>query len=589
MNASLVFSDPEIDLGFTFANLRLEPDGTLFQGDDSIHLAPKELAALRVLLANPGRIVTPAQLKEALWPDVHVTADSVPRCISSLRSRLGDAVQIRTIYKRGYRFDSPVHRHASAPQNTLPRLVVVPFEVGMCVPEHLGSAIAEEAGLHLIELQPAVLRVLARDSIFTLAARGFTAGEIGHKMNADLVLSGCLQSSTMYLRLRVEMTRVSDGLQLWAEDVLAPRHRPAILERRLLLRLASRLGGQLPVDPSASAAEVVNDDARAAAYETFLAGREESRSPDQHRLQNAAALLSKAADQDPDLLAARRQIVTLSVNQCLYGYEAPASAAEQIRRIAEAIPEKGQAAEAILPALGWTLFHIEHKLAFALRMLNNRTLTRRGSPCAFLHAMLALSRWQFEEAHILLSAALRDNPYSPSLHALSAWSHHLAGNGPESLDQAEQGLALFPGDERAELTAALILAFNGNPSRAVELAHQVAQRRPSLDVALAIEAYALARSRRVRDAKTILERLQWLGRERYVMTSFTAATYAELGEIDGAIAELEAAETARCPWFFQTLADPRLQRLHEDPRFERMRRLLQPLEDSVETQAACMA
>src|SRR5689334_6864395 len=100
----------QADSGFTFGNLRLEPDGTLLRGEESIHLAPKELAALRVLLTHPGHIVTPAQLKQSLWPDVHVTADSVPRCISSLRARLGSEANIRTIYKRGYRFESAVHR-----------------------------------------------------------------------------------------------------------------------------------------------------------------------------------------------------------------------------------------------------------------------------------------------------------------------------------------------------------------------------------------------------------------------------------------------------------------------------------------------
>jgi DNA-binding winged helix-turn-helix (wHTH) protein len=46
------------------------------------------LAALRFLLAHPGQIVTPVQLREAIWVDVHVTADSVPKCVSSLRARL---------------------------------------------------------------------------------------------------------------------------------------------------------------------------------------------------------------------------------------------------------------------------------------------------------------------------------------------------------------------------------------------------------------------------------------------------------------------------------------------------------------------
>src|SRR5207237_4639104 len=73
---------------FSFGKLRLDSSGTLTRGDELIHLPPKELAALRLLLAHAGQIVTHQQLKQALWGDVHVTDDSVPKCVSSLRELL---------------------------------------------------------------------------------------------------------------------------------------------------------------------------------------------------------------------------------------------------------------------------------------------------------------------------------------------------------------------------------------------------------------------------------------------------------------------------------------------------------------------
>jgi len=78
----------DADPGFSFGGFRLEPDGTLLHGEAVVHLPPKELAALRLLLAHAGQIVSPLQLRQALWGDVHVTADSVPKCLSSLRARL---------------------------------------------------------------------------------------------------------------------------------------------------------------------------------------------------------------------------------------------------------------------------------------------------------------------------------------------------------------------------------------------------------------------------------------------------------------------------------------------------------------------
>lgn len=90
--------------------LRLTPDGTLRKRKASIHLPPKEHAALCLLLDNAGEIVSQTQMKHAVWPDVHVGPESIPRSISSLRARLGPDVNIQTLYKRGYRVDGEVRR-----------------------------------------------------------------------------------------------------------------------------------------------------------------------------------------------------------------------------------------------------------------------------------------------------------------------------------------------------------------------------------------------------------------------------------------------------------------------------------------------
>ena len=139
----------------------------LLRGEAPVHLPPKELAALRLLLANTGHIVTPLQLRQALWGDVHVTADSVPRCVSSLRARLEPDECIQTVYKRGYRFTAAVVRRGAGPQGALPRLAILPFSAGFGVPDYLGPVIAEETIARLGAVRPAQVSVLARDSVFT--------------------------------------------------------------------------------------------------------------------------------------------------------------------------------------------------------------------------------------------------------------------------------------------------------------------------------------------------------------------------------------------------------------------------------------
>ena len=235
------------DTSCTFAGFRLEADGTLWRGEDVIHLPPKELAALRLLLAHAGQVVSPLQLKHTLWGDVHVTGDSVPKCLSSLRSRLEPEACIQTVYKRGYRFTAEVIRLNPVPIEALPRLAILPFSTMHFVPKHLGPAIAEETIVHLTNTRSPVLSVLARDSVFTLVDRGFTAQQIGEALKADFVLTGSLRAFPSQFRLRAEMIRIGDGTQIWVEDILVDQKRIAGLESELVQRLTWRLGVRIHV------------------------------------------------------------------------------------------------------------------------------------------------------------------------------------------------------------------------------------------------------------------------------------------------------------------------------------------------------
>ena len=86
--------------------------------------------------------------------------------------------------------------------------------------------------------------MLARDSVFTLVRRGLTAQQTGEALHADLVLAGAISALPMHFRLRIEMIRVSDGTQIWVEDVLVRRDLVAGVESELveLPRIPSWIG-----------------------------------------------------------------------------------------------------------------------------------------------------------------------------------------------------------------------------------------------------------------------------------------------------------------------------------------------------------
>jgi tetratricopeptide (TPR) repeat protein len=195
-----------------------------------------------------------------------------------------------------------------------------------------------------------------------------------------------------------------------------------------------------------------------------------------------------------------------------------------------------------------------------------------------IRTVFALSRHRFGEAMETLQSAMRTDPWSAWVQARIAWTHHLAGDSAASLTLAHAALEHFPEHEGTQLYGAIILAFNGESAQAIEVARASTQRVPSFDSGAAVYAYALAMAGRADEARAILERLQWLTRERYTMNTFAPAAYVALGEFDQAIEVLRASDQVRCPWFFQMLADPRLNPLRERAEFQSMLGILAGME-----------
>lgn len=79
---------------------------------ESIRLGPVNMKVLAALLAQPGRMISRAELFEEVWPSQVVSDDALTRCVSDIRGQLrklsGRDDWIETLPKRGYRWVGPV-------------------------------------------------------------------------------------------------------------------------------------------------------------------------------------------------------------------------------------------------------------------------------------------------------------------------------------------------------------------------------------------------------------------------------------------------------------------------------------------------
>ena len=590
---------------YFFGRYCLRPDGTLLRDAAVVPLPPKELQVLRILAASGGQIVSAQVLRDKVWGEVHVSADSLPRCISSLRSRLDPEDCIQTVYKQGYRFNLPVKQspvdrgsglgierrasHITGP----PRLAILPFTTADGVPEYFGPGIAEQVMLRLGRLRNSVADVVPRQSVFTLAGHGATALQIGGELRADLALTGALVALPGHFRVRVEMLRIADATQLWVEDFLLPRQLLACTDSQIARRIVSRIrdtfahpiAASSPNPPSPSplashrAAELQREARRSHAYSVYMQACVQWSTHQRPQMQDAIRGFHQAIDLDDSLLSARLQLMHAYLAHSSCGYMRGDIAAELARKQAEILYSHSANGYPVHPAMGWIFFHHDRDFAAAAAAFARHQHFGYNPWNVFYQVRFALSQSRFAEAIALLRSAIEIDPYSSAMHGRLAWALHLSGDEAAAIEQAKHALALFPNTPSILFFCATVFAASNagdkleNASLAINLAKRVIQSDDSVDAAHAVLAYAQARQGHIIEARDLLDRQLRLSRERFVMRSLHAPALVELGELDAAIDALTAADEQHCPWLFELLVDPRLRPLHGEAEFERLRTL----------------
>ena len=612
---------PVDGLQYNFGPYCLRPDGTLLRNMVQISVPPRELSVLRLLLARAGQIVSAEELRHSAWAETHVSADSLPRCICSLRARLKYEDSIQTIYKRGYRFNiavkqTPADRpgeiwteRRAARSSGLPRLAILPFTTGSGIPEFLGTGIAEETMLRLARDHQPMVEIMARDSVCNLVSRGVTALDVAKALRADMMLIGSVTALPQHFRLRAEMVRVADSVQLWIEDFLVPRNLLAYADARVAKRISARIKNSfgnaehsisLAASASTPALTARVDESgefletkRSDAHSIFMQSRAQWNTLQRHLMQDAIRGFHQALDLDPTLIAARIHLVHSYLIQSYFGYAQPDVAAEMARKHADLALALSPNALSVHPALGWIYFHHDRDPAAADYAFSRPQGQGYNHSTMSYRVKYALGQRRFEDAIEMLRTAIEIDPFSPMLHGRLAWSLHLAGNASAALEQARRALNLFPDHLGTLFFSSMILAASDEAcgagenlaEKATALAKKLIQLAPSFDPAYAALAYSYARQGRANEARSLLERLQWLGKERYVLRSYQVPALVELGDLESALTELLAAERLHCPSLFEILADPRLEPLHDRSEFQRLLNRLGPMRTAGESVA----
>ncbi len=419
----------EVQLGGVL--IRPEENSLQVDGED-IHLEPKVMAVLQMLIAHAGEVVSRQALMETVWAGRVVGEEVLTRCISELRAALGDKASdpqfIQTVPKKGYRLlvspslpEAPTYRRRfialaatavltitgalalwfAAQPDAPTRIAVLPFAAAQA-DHHLGSGVAEEIMNTLVGL-PA-LRVTSRTAAF--AERLETdPKQIGTLLDVDALLTGTVRRTAEGFRMSVQLVEVSTGDHLWADTFEGPESSFYAMQDEIVASVAGTLGLTLSAPLHVARATADID-----ALDLYLLGRHHWHERTPEGLERAVTYFQQAIDADPGMSQAYSGLADAYLLQANYDDRNATSA-----------------------------------IALAEPLIERALMLDPGSADAYASRGILLQKQEdYAGAEAALSEAVRLNPNHSMAHMWRGNAVMALGNLSEAFKHYEAAFALDP-------------------------------------------------------------------------------------------------------------------------------------------------
>jgi TolB-like protein/DNA-binding winged helix-turn-helix (wHTH) protein/tetratricopeptide (TPR) repeat protein len=447
-----------LDTGFRLGPWEVRPTlGRLTGPEGALRLEPKVMAVLVCLAGQPGEVVTRDELITKVWRGRMVSDEVLSRCISLLRSSLGDNSReprlIQTVPTIGYRLIAPVEplattvlaeeiaapgpsspplappdpvparkprlwpaaialllaaaayfvlernteRASDPPSAAQPTVAVLPFvnRSDDKDNEYFSDGLTEELILRL-SLVPG-LQVVASTSAFAFKNHTEDVRSIADRLGVDYVLEGNVRKEAERIRIVVQLIEAASGFHIWSEHFDTQLHGIFGVQDRIANEIVAKLrpqfGGQAPEMISTAPLTEVLP-----AYELLLQGRYHLKRREEAPIRRSIELFEQAIELDPAFGHAYRELARAIALLPYYSYEEIGEMSE----LAQATLERGRP---LVPGLEDIAQDV----------------------IAFLH----FANWEWIEAEQGFRRALANSPNDPDVHQW--YSEHLASVGHATL------------------------------------------------------------------------------------------------------------------------------------------------------------
>jgi TolB-like protein/DNA-binding winged helix-turn-helix (wHTH) protein/Tfp pilus assembly protein PilF len=611
---------------YKFGDFTLDLDRRcLWRAGQEVKLRPKSLEVLKYLVERHGRLVSKAEMMQALWPDTAVTDDSLVQCLIDVRRALGDDAQrcLKTIPRQGYLFDATVRPTSDTPDpshtpsdptrySPLPnRLVVSAIAIALVLvagltavlvwqwsgppsattvsdvrsiavlpfksidagtgDEYLGLGMTDDLITRLSNLRRIIVRPTSAVVKYAGDSKPLNPLEAGRELGVESVLEGSIRISGDRIRVTVQLVDVRDGSPLWAEkfderftDILSVQD--AVAEH-----VSEALVVQLTGDERRLLTRRYTNNAEA--YQHYLRGRYFLNRRTEAAYQKCLEHFLQAIQLDRTYAPAYAGLADAYTMMGLYlfavlrpadAYPKAKEAAAEALRIDDGLGEAHAALGYAKLNYDWSWPEVERELERAIDLRPDYGAAQHN----YSHYWMA--RGRVDESLAASLRALDLDPLDLTFNAHLGWHYLYAGQYDRAADQLLKTIELDPQFVNSHFYLGLVYEQQGmNEAAIAQLSKAVAiagdGRRPAMEAALG-HAYAVAGKRT--EAQQLLDRLKAEARDRYISPYSIAVLYAGLDDQEEAFAWLNRAYDERDNWLIYLKVEPRLEALRSDARFD---------------------
>jgi serine/threonine protein kinase/tetratricopeptide (TPR) repeat protein len=454
------------------------------------------------------------------------------------------------------------------PSKTITSLAVLPFVnlSGDPEMEYLSDGITDTLINSLSQLRK--LRVVPRSLTFRYKGREVDPQRVGSELNARAVLTGRVMPRGDTLLIGTELMDVAKLSQLWGAQYNRKMADIFVLQEEIAREISEKLRLQLTGEEKKRLTKRATGNKEA--YQLYLQGRYWWNKRTEEGLNKGIEYYQQAIGKDPTYALAYAGLSDSYTSVAIFGFVPPNEAFPRAKEAAlKALEIDDTLAEAhaslafVKSAYDWDWSGAEREFQRAIAL-------NSGSAYAhYFYSVTLRKTGRFDEAIEEGKRAVELDPISLTSNTILGTTFHMARQYDQAIEQMRKTLELDPTFALAHSVLGMAYLQKSMYEQGIAEFERALVISPGYPIALSGLGYGYAVAGKEVEAQKVLDQLNELSKQKYVLALYRAGIYAGLGERDKAFEWLEKSYADRSIGVgFGTIVDPMFDPLRSDPRFQ---------------------